>query len=145
MHLLFFFAFTLIELAVVVAIIAILLIAFGPTIAGVFKSSRCQKLIAEIEKDLTTAKETAEKLYKGESTVTDANLNSQLTTVTNKLAKVDEACGDGAKNYSAVLSQINELTAQLKQYNQSDIIPEEKSLLDKFIGLLDAAAKKFTK
>lgn len=117
----------------------------GPTIGGAFKAARYQKLIAEITKDLTAAKETAEKLYKGDKTVTDADLNAQLKQVTDKLAKVDAACGEDAKNYSSILTQIDDLNAQLKLYNQGDSTPQEKSLLDKFIGILDAAKKKFTK
>jgi prepilin-type N-terminal cleavage/methylation domain-containing protein len=145
MQLLFVFAFTLLELIIVVAIIAILVVVLLPTIVGAFKSSRCQKLVAELEKDLSTAKDTAEKLTKGEGTVTDADLNKQLTEVTDKLAKVDEACGDGTKNYSAVFQQINDLVAQLKEYQKGDSPPQEKSKLDTFITLLEAAAKKFTK
>jgi prepilin-type N-terminal cleavage/methylation domain-containing protein len=65
MHLLFFYAFTLLELIIVIAIIAILIVVVvGPKIAGAFRSSRCQKLIAELEKELDAAKDTARNFQK---------------------------------------------------------------------------------
>jgi hypothetical protein len=58
---------------------------------------------------------------------------------------VEEACGDGTKNYSAVVQHINDLIAWLKGYQQGDSPPEEKSKPDTFISILEAAARKFTK
>jgi prepilin-type N-terminal cleavage/methylation domain-containing protein len=145
MYPLFIFAFTLIELLVVVAIIAIIAAAFLPTIVGAFKTTRCQKLIAEIKNELSAAEETAKKLYDGDKTVTDSDLNGKLNQVVNKLTEFDKACGDTAKEYSVVIAQINSLTVQLRLYKEGDSPPEEKTLLDKFIGLLEAAKNKFTK
>ena len=140
MHLLIFLGFTIIELAIVVAIIAILLAIALPNLLAARRASKCIELAAEIKKELQEAKDIATKLYNGDTTTTDKKLNQKLTNVTEKLTRLKEHCGE--KDHSTVISQINELTAQLQLYVLGDVPAEEKSILKSFVdGFVDLAKK----
>lgn len=143
MNLLFFFGFTILELVIVIAIIAILAAVAIPQLIAARHASRCIKLADEIKKDLASAEETAKKLYNGEGSVTDADLNKELDKVTGKLKKLDENCG--GKDYSTIISQINTLTAQLALYKDGDASAPEKSELGSFIDILGGLVKKLIK
>ena len=143
MCLLFFFAFTLVELIIVIAIIAILLAIVVPNLVAARRPANCVKLAAEIHKELTDAEETAKKLYDGDSSVNDTQLDTKLGKVTEKLQRLYEHCR--GKDYSAIICQIDSLTAQLTLYRKGDSSPAEKSALDVFIDLFDALKKKLTK
>ena len=143
MYPLFFFAFTLIELIIVLAIIAVLVILLLPKILSGKKSLYCIKLAKEIKAELLVAEQTAKKLYEGDSSVTDAQLNKQLESVTEKLKKLKDECG--GDDHSSILTQISALTTQLKLYAGGDVPPPEKTILDNFIGLLNDLKETLTK
>ena len=143
MYPLFFFAFTLIELIIVLAIIAVLVILLLPKILSGKKSLDCIKLAKEIKAELLVAEQTAKKLYEGDSSVTDAQLNKQLESVTEKLKKLKDECG--GDDHSSILTQISALTTQLKLYAGGDVPPPEKTILDNFIGLLNDLKETLTK
>ena len=143
MYPLFFFAFTLIELIIVLAIIAVLVILLLPKILSGKKSLDCIKLAKEIKAELLVAEQTAKKLYEGDSSVTDAQLNKQLESVTEKLKKLKDECG--GDDHSSILTQITALTTQLKLYAGGDVPPPEKTILDNFIGLLNDLKETLTK
>lgn len=143
MCLLFFFGFTLIELIIVIAIIAIIAAIAIPNLIKATRSARCVKLQEEIKKELTAAEETAKKLYDGDATATDTQLNDKLKSVTEKLTRLKEVCGE--KDYSTIAGEIDTLTAQLKLYMGGDSPPPEKSILDDFVKAFDELKKKLTK
>ena len=143
MYPLFFFAFTLIELIIVLAIIAVLVILLLPKILSGKKSLDCIKLAKEIKAELLVAEQTAKKLYEGDSSVTDAQLNKQLESVTEKLKKLKDECG--GDDHSSILTQISALTTQLKLYAGGDVPPPEKTILDNFIGLPNDLKETLTK
>ena len=143
MYPLFFFAFTLIELIIVLAIIAVLVILLLPKILSGKKSLDCIKLAKEIKAELLVAEQTAKKLYEGDSSVTDAQLNKQLESVIEKLKKLKDECG--GDDHSSILTQISALTTQLKLYAGGDVPPPEKTILDNFIGLLNDLKETLTK
>ena len=140
MHLLIFLGFTIVELAIVIAIIAILLAIALPNLLSARRASKCIELAAEIRKELDEAKDIATKLYNGDTTTTDKKLNHKLESVTEKLNRLKEHCGE--KDNSTIISQVNELTAQLQLYISGDVSPEEKSIVQTFIdGFVDLAKK----
>lgn len=85
--------------------------------------------------ETSTAEQTAKKLYEGNSSVTDAQLNQQLESVTDKLKKLSETCKED--DHSSIVTQINSLTTQLKLYSDGDVSSSEKTILDNFLGLLN--------
>jgi hypothetical protein len=79
-------------------------------------------------------------LYNGDTTTTDKKLNHKLESVTEKLKRLKEHCGE--KDHATIISQVNELTAQLQLYISGDVPPEEKSIVQTFIdGFVDLAKK----
>jgi len=140
MHLLIFLGFTIIELAIVIAIIAIILAIALPNLLSARRASKCIELTAEIRKELDEAKDIATKLYNGDTTTTDKKLNHKLEGVTEKLNRLKEHCGE--KDHSTIISQVNDLTAQLQLYISGDVASEEKSIVQTFIdGFVDLAKK----
>ncbi|HYK45096.1 MAG TPA: hypothetical protein VEV83_08005 [Parafilimonas sp.] len=140
MHLLIFLAFTILELAIVIAIIAIILAIALPNLLSAPRASKCLELAAEIRKELEEAKDIATKMYNGDTTTTDEKPNHKLDSVTGKLKRLKEHCGE--KDHSTIISQLNQLTAQLRLYISGDVPPEQNSIVQTFIdGFVDLAKK----